>query len=148
VGQEVRAEFIDDEVTEALKICGGDAMAALRITLIANAFLEAQIDELKEQISSGYARGKVRTTPKIRAATTAARSKIAQGVARTGPGLLAHLGVSADPVWLRLDQVTRRLMLPRVLLLNPVWRVPSRIRNGPFAKATFCHLLLLLTASN
>ena len=46
--------------TEALTICGGDAIAALRITLIANAFLEAQIDELKEQISAGYARGRTR----------------------------------------------------------------------------------------
>ena len=46
----------DDEVAEALKICGGDAMAALRITLIANAFLEARIDELTAQISTGYAR--------------------------------------------------------------------------------------------
>ena len=51
-----RFEPIDDEVQEALTICRGDAMAALRITLIANAFLEAQIDELKEQVSAGYAR--------------------------------------------------------------------------------------------
>ena len=58
------ADTFEGDVQEALKICGGDAMAALRITLIANAFLEAQIDELKEQISSGYARGKVRMTPK------------------------------------------------------------------------------------
>ena len=39
-------------------------MAALRITLIANAFLEAQIDELKEQISSGYSRQTVRKREK------------------------------------------------------------------------------------
>jgi hypothetical protein len=30
---------LDDEVQEALRICGGDALAALRITLIANALL-------------------------------------------------------------------------------------------------------------
>ena len=51
---------LDDEVAEALKICGGDAMAALRITLIANAFLEARIDELTAQVSRGFARRKVR----------------------------------------------------------------------------------------
>ena len=51
---------LDDEVAEALKICGGDAMAALRITLIANAFLEARIDELTAQVSSGFARRKIR----------------------------------------------------------------------------------------
>ena len=35
------AGAIEDEVQEALAICGGDAIAALRITMIANAFLEA-----------------------------------------------------------------------------------------------------------
>ncbi len=33
---------LEDDVQEALAICGGDPMKALRITLIANAFLEAQ----------------------------------------------------------------------------------------------------------
>ena len=37
------ADAIEDEVQEALAICGGDAIAALRITLIANAFLEAEV---------------------------------------------------------------------------------------------------------
>ena len=53
------ADGLDDEVQEALEICGGDAMAALRITLIANAFLEARIDELTAQVSAGFASGKV-----------------------------------------------------------------------------------------
>jgi hypothetical protein len=39
--------------------CGGDAIAALRITLIANAFLEAEIDRLSAAVSSGFVRGKV-----------------------------------------------------------------------------------------
>ena len=34
---------LEDEVREALEICGGDPMKALRITLIANAFLEALV---------------------------------------------------------------------------------------------------------
>ena len=56
-------DAIEDEVQEALAICGGDAIAALRITLIANAFLEAEIDRLSAAVSSGFARGKVRKTP-------------------------------------------------------------------------------------
>jgi hypothetical protein len=51
---------LDDEVQEALRICGGDALAALRITLIANAFLEARLDQLSAQVSAGFARKKVR----------------------------------------------------------------------------------------
>ena len=48
------ANAIEDEVQEALAICGGDAIAALRITLIANAFLEAEIDRLSAAVSSGF----------------------------------------------------------------------------------------------
>ena len=54
------ADAIEDVVQEALAICGGDAIAALRITLIANAFPEAEIDRLSAAVSSGFARGKVR----------------------------------------------------------------------------------------
>jgi hypothetical protein len=40
------ADAIEDEVQEAFAICGGDAIAALRITFIADAFLEVEIDSL------------------------------------------------------------------------------------------------------
>ena len=56
-------DVIEDEVQEALAICGGDAIAALRITLIAKAFLKAGIDRLSAGVSSGFARGKVRKAP-------------------------------------------------------------------------------------
>jgi hypothetical protein len=51
-------DVLESEVKEALDICGGDPMKALRMTLIANAFLEAQIDHLSAQISPGYTRRK------------------------------------------------------------------------------------------
>jgi len=50
-------------VQEALAICGGDAIAALRITLAANPFLEAEIDRLSTAVSFGFARGKVGKAP-------------------------------------------------------------------------------------
>ena len=53
-------ETLDGEVEEALAICGGDPLAALRITLIANAFLEAEIERLSAAVSSGYARGNMK----------------------------------------------------------------------------------------
>jgi hypothetical protein len=58
------AEALEEEVREALQVCGGDPMKALRITLIANAFLEARIDELTAEVSAGYARRKIGTTVK------------------------------------------------------------------------------------
>ena len=36
---------------------------SLRITLIANAFLEAEVDRLFAAVSSGFTRGKVRKAP-------------------------------------------------------------------------------------
>jgi hypothetical protein len=58
------ADAIEDEVHEVLTICGDDAIAALRIALIANAFPEAKIDRLSAAVSSGFARGKVRKAPR------------------------------------------------------------------------------------
>ncbi len=62
------APIIDLEVEEALGICEGDPIKALRITLIANAFLEAQVDELKAQISTGFGRQKINKAKKREAA--------------------------------------------------------------------------------
>ena len=64
----------DEEVRQALAICHGDAITALRITLIANAFLEAQVEELKSQISTGYRRKKKPTTSKTSENPMRARS--------------------------------------------------------------------------
>jgi hypothetical protein len=55
-------DILEREVQEALDICAGDPMKALRITLIANAFLEARIDELEAKVSAGYARRKPKKT--------------------------------------------------------------------------------------
>jgi hypothetical protein len=52
--------FIDEEVAQALSVCGGDPMKALQITLIANAFLEARIDQLIAEASAGFSRGRVK----------------------------------------------------------------------------------------
>ena len=51
---------IDQEVEQALALCGGDPMKALQITLIANAFLEARLDQLTAEASAGFSRGQVR----------------------------------------------------------------------------------------
>ena len=48
-------DALDDDVRIALAICGGDAVAALRITLIANAFLEAEVERLE---GAGLFRGR------------------------------------------------------------------------------------------
>jgi len=55
--------LVEAEVAEAIASCGGDVRAALRATLIANAYLEAEIERLTEAISAGFARGRMRKAP-------------------------------------------------------------------------------------
>ena len=65
------SEALESEVEEArVALCRGDVRNALRIMLIANAFLEAEIDRLNAQISTGFARRRIR-----RRATTDDREK-------------------------------------------------------------------------
>ena len=54
---------LEAEVDEAIATCGGDVRAALRATLIANTYLEAEIERLTEAISTGFARGRMRKAP-------------------------------------------------------------------------------------
>jgi hypothetical protein len=51
-----QAQAVDEDVRQALELCGGDAMRALRITLIANAFLVEENEKLTSQISAGFTR--------------------------------------------------------------------------------------------
>ena len=55
--------LLEAEADEAIGACGGDVRAALRATLIANTYLEAEIERLTEAISTGFARGRMRKAP-------------------------------------------------------------------------------------
>ena len=57
------AAQLEIEVQEAIDLCGGDARAALRATLIANAYLQSEVDRLTAAVSTGFARGRVRRRP-------------------------------------------------------------------------------------
>jgi len=57
------ASPLDAEVDDAIALCGGDVRAALRATLIANAYLEAEVERLTEAISTGFARGRMPRPP-------------------------------------------------------------------------------------
>jgi hypothetical protein len=54
---------LEIEVQEAIDLCGGDARTALRATLIANAFLQSEVERLVATVSTGFARGRVRRRP-------------------------------------------------------------------------------------
>lgn len=59
----ILGDTLDEDVRVALAICGGDAIEALRIALIANAFLEAEVERLKPEVWSGFSRGRARKAP-------------------------------------------------------------------------------------
>ncbi|WP_375762539.1 hypothetical protein ACE10W_04970 [Bradyrhizobium sp. B025] len=44
---------------EAIAACGGDAREAVKALIVANDFLEAQLDALRKKVSTGYARGRL-----------------------------------------------------------------------------------------
>jgi hypothetical protein len=67
-----QAAQLEIEVQEAIDLCGGDARAALRATLIANMFLESEVDRLTAAVSTGFARGRVR---RLRGSTVAAEKE-------------------------------------------------------------------------
>jgi hypothetical protein len=54
----------DNDIRQVLDICKGDYKAALRMVLIANQFQEEEIRLLKEEVSAGYARRKIRKPKK------------------------------------------------------------------------------------
>jgi hypothetical protein len=42
---------------QVIAACGGDARDAVRALIVVNEFLEAQVEELRADVSKGYARG-------------------------------------------------------------------------------------------
>jgi hypothetical protein len=42
---------------QAIAACGGNARDAVKALIVANEFLEAQVEELQADVSKGYARG-------------------------------------------------------------------------------------------
>jgi hypothetical protein len=50
---------LDAAADQAITACGGDAKEAVKALLVANDFLQAQLDELMAKISTGYARGRL-----------------------------------------------------------------------------------------
>jgi hypothetical protein len=49
---------LDVAADQAIAACGGDARQAVKVLLVANDFLEAQLDEIRSSVSAGYARGR------------------------------------------------------------------------------------------
>lgn len=53
------AAALDAEVDEAIATCAGDARAAVRALLVANAFIEQENERIQQAVSVGFSRGRI-----------------------------------------------------------------------------------------
>jgi hypothetical protein len=53
-------EALEAEVNAAIAVCDGDVRAALRATLVANAYLDSENQRLTASLSTGYDRQRIR----------------------------------------------------------------------------------------
>jgi len=51
--------LLEAAVEQAIAICDGDVLAALRATLVANSFLMDEVERLTKEVSVGFARGRI-----------------------------------------------------------------------------------------
>jgi hypothetical protein len=62
--QQSDADQLEAAADQAIAACGGDAREAVKALIVANHFLETDLEKLKSAVSTGYARGKLFETAK------------------------------------------------------------------------------------
>jgi len=58
---EADADRLEAATDEAIAACGGDAREAVKVLIVANEFLEAEVCELMQAVSHAFARGRFKT---------------------------------------------------------------------------------------
>jgi hypothetical protein len=58
------ADQLEAATDQAIAACGGDAREAVKALIVANHFLEAELEKVRAAVSLGYARGKLVETAK------------------------------------------------------------------------------------
>jgi hypothetical protein len=53
------ADQLEAAADQAIAVCGGDARDAVKALIVANQFLETDLEKLRAAVSMGYARGKL-----------------------------------------------------------------------------------------
>jgi hypothetical protein len=59
------ADQLEAAVDQAIAACDGDAREAVKALIVANAFLETEIEKLRAAVSMGHARGRCRVIGRI-----------------------------------------------------------------------------------
>jgi hypothetical protein len=58
-GPNAKVEELQAAADQAIAACGGDAREAVKALIVANHFLETELEKLRAAVSSGYARGRL-----------------------------------------------------------------------------------------
>jgi hypothetical protein len=53
------ADQLEAAADQAIAVCDGDAREAIKALIVANHFLETELEKLSAAVSTGYARGKL-----------------------------------------------------------------------------------------
>ena len=53
------ADQLEAAADQAIAACGGDAREAVKALILANHFLETELEKLRASVSTGYARGRL-----------------------------------------------------------------------------------------
>ena len=53
----IRRRPLEAAADQAIAACGGDAREAVKALIVANHFLETELEKLRAAVSTGYARG-------------------------------------------------------------------------------------------
>jgi hypothetical protein len=59
--KEADARELEAAIDQALAACGGDLRAAIGALIVANNFLETEVEELMKAVSHAYVRGRFQT---------------------------------------------------------------------------------------
>jgi hypothetical protein len=60
------ADRLEVATDQAIAACAGDARVAVKALIVANEYLEAEVNALQAAVSIGYARGKFEPVPRDR----------------------------------------------------------------------------------
>jgi hypothetical protein len=52
-------DLLEAAADQAIAACGGDAREAVKALIVANQFLDAELEKLRAAVSTGYSRGKL-----------------------------------------------------------------------------------------
>jgi hypothetical protein len=62
---DISRDDLEASTQAVIAACDGDARAAVRALLVANSYLETEVERLEKAVSLGYVRGRIKRPPRL-----------------------------------------------------------------------------------